>query len=323
MEGELKAARTPRISIVIVAWNALHFLRPCLRSLDQPAPFSDIEIFVVDNGSTDGSADAVAAEFPAVRLIRETENRGYPAANNIALRTILAEGRSDFVILLNSDTIVLDRTVDLLADYLAGHPGVAAVLPALVLPDGRFQVGPCGYLPTARALFGYFFGLNKIFPVTSRSFFIDQKAVSRRVPFLPVEWLSGACLALRRETIERIGLMSEDYFFYAEDLDWGRRMKDAGLVLHYWPGARVVHHHGVTYQDIIGKTNTAWLRMLFQYMKKERGRSEYLLGRSFAVLGFLFRTVGRVVLSFPWAAKASRRKIRDAFRFFTFSLTGV
>lgn len=277
----------------------------------------------MDNGSTDGSADAVAAEFPAVRLIRETENRGYPAANNIVLQIILAERRSDVVILLNSDTIVQDRAIDRLADYLAGHPGVAAVLPALVLPDGRFQVGACGHLPTARSLFDYFFGLHKILPVRSRSFFIDQKAVSRRVPFLAVEWLSGACLTLRRETIERIGLMSEDYFFYAEDLDWGRRMKDAGLVLHYWPGARIVHHHGVTYQDIIGKTNTAWLRMLFQYMKKERGRSEYLLGRSFAVLGFFLRTVGRVVLSFPWTGKTSRRKIREAFRFFTFSLTGV
>jgi GT2 family glycosyltransferase len=265
----------------------------------------------------------VAAEFPQVRLIRESENRGYPAANNIALRTILAEKTADIVVLMNSDLAAEDRAVDRLAGHLAEHPAAAAVLPALILPDGRFQVGACGYLPTAWTLFNYFFGLHKIFPVRARSFFIDQKGVSRRVPFLAVEWLSGACLAVRRETIERIGLMSEDYFFYAEDLDWGRRMKGAGLTLHYLPSVRVVHYHGATYQDILRETNTAWLRMLFQYLRRERGLTEYVLGRAFAAAGFFLRTIAHTVGAFPWTRKASRRKIREVFRFFTFSLTGT
>jgi N-acetylglucosaminyl-diphospho-decaprenol L-rhamnosyltransferase len=317
--------------VVIVAWNVRPFLEACLRSIfdhDGPgdpgaSPGSGVEVFVVDNGSTDGSAEMIAEEFPRVRLIREPKNRGYPAANNIALRAILAEKTADVVILMNSDIVARDHAVDRLAGHLARHPGVAAVLPALVLPDGRFQIGVGGFLPTAGTLFSYFFGLHKLFPVRARSLFIDQKSVAKRVPYLSVEWLSGACLAVRREAVERIGLMSEDYFFYAEDLDWGRRMKAAGLTLRYWPGVRVVHHHGATYQDVYREVNTAWLRMLFRYVRAERGRADYVLSRLFASAGFLARTIAHAARSFPWTRKASRRKVREVFRFFVFSLTGV
>ncbi len=334
MSGVSGASRRPRVSIVIVAWNALGYIRPCLDSVlgpalekhpGGPAPGlenADVEVFVVDNGSTDGTADAVAAAYPRVRLIRLGENRGYPAANNVAFRTILAEGSADVVVLLNADVVIADRAIERLADYLASRPGVAAALPALVLANGRFQAGACGFLPTAGTLFTYFFGIHVLRPLRARGFFIHQKGVAKRVPYHPVEWLSGACLALRRETIERVGPMCEDYFFYAEDLDWGRRMKAAGLVLHYLPEVRVLHHHGATYQGC-REINVAWLRMLFKYLRAERGRPEYLLGRAFAAAGFFLRTIAYVVRFFPWTRKASRRKIREVFRFFTFSLTGT
>jgi len=331
MDGSESSGRPLRAAVIIVAWNALAFLRACLRSISPdsgsrgPGPFPavELEVFVVDNGSTDGSADMVASEFPGVRLIREPENRGYPAANNIALRLVLAERRADIVVLLNADVVAEGRAVERLAGYLAARPEVAAALPALVLPDGRFQAGACGALPTALTLFNYFFGLHKVFPLRAPSFFIDQAAVSRRVGRLSVEWLSGACLAVRRSAVERIGLLNEEYFFYAEDLDWGRRMTRAGMALHYWPGVRVIHFHGATYQNVLREINTAWLRMLFQYLRAERGRTEYLLGRGFAACGFLLRAAARTVLGFPWTGRARRRKIREAFRFFTFSLTGV
>jgi hypothetical protein len=330
--------RTPRVAVVVVAWNSLPFLKTCLRAItgtgetvsqDSPAsarvrPVSDpFEVFVVDNGSSDGTADWVAAEYPRVRLIRGDMNRGYPAGNNVALRLILAERSADVVLLLNSDVMADGPTVRSLARYLAERPEVGAVIPSLVLPDGGYQIGACGFLPTARTLFDYFFLLHKLRPLRSRGLFIDQASVSKRVPFLRVEWLSGACVAIRREAFERIGLLNEEYFFYAEDLDWGRRMQDSGMALHYWPGARVVHYHGMTYQEVLRETNTTWLRMLFRYMWTERGPVEYLLGRGFAAAGFLFRTAAHAVLGFPWARKESRRKIRDVFRFFVYSLTGI
>lgn len=331
MNEPVSEGRTPRVAVVVVAWNSLPFLKTCLAAITGggEAPSRDVraadpfEIFVVDNGSSDGTADWVAAEYPGIRLIRGDRNRGYPAGNNIALRLILAERSADVVLLLNSDVIADGPTVRRLAGYLEERPEVGAVIPSLVLPDGGSQIGACGFLPTARTLFDYFFFLHKLCPLRSRGIFIDQPSVSKRVPFLRVEWLSGACVAIRREAFEKIGLLNEEYFFYAEDLDWGGRMKDSGLALHYWPGVGVVHYHGMTYQEVLRETNTTWLRMLFHYMWTERGPVEYLLGRGFASAGFLLRTAAHAALGFPWARKASRRKIRDVFRFFIYSLTGI
>jgi N-acetylglucosaminyl-diphospho-decaprenol L-rhamnosyltransferase len=325
MNGPDREDGAPRIAVIIVAWNSLPFLKTCLQAIAAapgPAPAGPFEIFVVDNGSSDGTQDWVAAEYPRVRLIRGSENLGYPAANNIALRLILEERTAGTVLLLNSDVVADARTIEALAAYLSNRPQVGAVLPALVLPDGSFQIGACGFLPRARTLFDYFFALHKIRPVRSRGLFIDQAAVARRLPFLPVEWLSGACVALRREAFERIGLLNEEYFFYAEDLDWGRRMTEAGMALHYWPGVSVTHHHGMTYQEVLRETNIAWLRMLFHYLRTERGPFEYVLGRGFAVAGFALRTAAHSILLFPWRRPADRRKIRDVFRFFVYSFIG-
>jgi hypothetical protein len=338
MDETAREGWTPRVAVVVVAWNSLPFLKTCLGAITGrgggPSPdgaasspklsgAEPFEIFVVDNGSSDGTADWVAAEYPDVRLIRGDRNRGYPAGNNIALRRILAERTAGIVLLLNSDVMADGPTVRSLAAYLTDRPEVGAVMPALVLPDGSHQIGACGFLPTARTLFDYFFFLHKLRPLRSRGLFIDQPSVSKRVPFLRVEWLSGACVAVRREAFERIGLLNEEYFFYAEDLDWGRRMQGSGMALHFWPGARVVHHHGMTYQEVLRETNTTWLRMLFRYLWAERGPVEYALGRAFAAAGFLLRTAAHIVLKFPWTRKGSRRKIRDVFRFFVYALTGI
>ncbi|MCX6563171.1 MAG: glycosyltransferase [Candidatus Aminicenantes bacterium] len=120
------ASQAPRVSIVIVVWNALEFLRPCLRSIFAPgSDRSNTELFVVDNGSTDGTADRVAAEFPQVRLIRRAENLVSPAANNIALRVILAERSADVVILLNSDVVWISFFHDMLNSRFGPYPGCA------------------------------------------------------------------------------------------------------------------------------------------------------------------------------------------------------
>jgi len=323
MDIDRQPKRVPRLSVVIVTWNARDFLRDCLESVycETSPPAVEFEIFVVDNGSVDGSADMVAAEFPSVRLIRNRENLGFPKANNMALEQIVREGRSDLITLVNSDMVITERAIEKMAACLGANPDVAAVGPAFLLPDGRFQVGTGGYLPTARTMFNYFFFIFKVFPLRARGFFIEQAAFAEKEGLVPVEWLSGGCLTIRRETVERIGLLDENYFFYAEDLSWGRRMKREGFRLAYFPQAKVVHFHGVTYRTVYAEVNTKWLRMLFQYIRKDRGEFDYRLVRIFSVGGYFFRllffTAGYLIRRTP----AARQKLREIWRFFIFSLT--
>jgi len=313
-----------KLSIIIVTWNARDFLRDCLASIyrDTSPSAVDFEVFVVDNGSADGSPDMVAAEFPAVRLIRNSENLGFPKANNMALEVILREKCSSLITLLNSDMVVKDRAVEKMAACLNVNPAIAAVGPAFLLPDGRFQVGTGGFLPTARTMFSYFFFLFKIFPRRSKSFYFDQAALAGVSGVIPVEWLSGGCLTIRRDVVERIGPMDEVYFFYGEDLEWGRRMKRHGFRPAYFPSAQVVHYHGVTYKTVLSEVNTKWLRMLFHFVRTERGRFEYCLVRAFASAGFFLRLIFFAAARLFRPTAASRQKLREVRRFFIFSLTG-
>jgi len=324
MNFKVQLNRVPRLSVVIVTWNARDFLRDCLESIyRETAPSAvDFEVFVVDNGSDDGTADMVAGDFPAVRLIRNSENLGFPKANNMVLEIILREKRSDLITLVNSDMVITGRAIEKMAAFMSENSGMAAVGPALLLPDGRFQVGTGGYLPTALTMFNYFFFFFKIFPRRVKSFFIEQAALAKKGGLVPVEWLTGGSLTIRRETVERIGPMDEVYFFYGEDLEWGRRMKRKGLRLGYLPLAQVVHYHGVTYKTVLSEANTKWLRMLFHFVRTDRGPLEYALVRVFAVGGYFIRFSFFAVDYLLRRTPEAKYKLREIGRFFIFSLTG-
>ena len=309
-----------RVSVIVVTWNARDFLRACLRSLAAETPALSLDVHVVDNASTDGTGRMVEDEFPGVRLTKNPGNQGFARANNIALRRVLEEGRSDYILLLNADVAVLDRAVERLVEYLDAHPGAGAAGPALVLPGGKLQAGVGGFLPSALSGLAYFLFLARVFPGTSEPLFIDQAAVGRSGKPKRVEWLSGACLLVRRRTVERTGLLNEDFFFYLDDIDWGKRMGERGIALHYIPWIRVLHDHGVTYRRVLKKFNTEWLDMLFEYVRGERGPGEAFLFRGIAVLGFLSRLVYYGVRSAARADAERRYKLAETAAFLRFSL---
>ena len=317
-----EASDMAKLAVVIVNRDAKPFLRECLRSVFGETRGLSLDVYVVDNASADGSPDMVREEFPAVRLIQSGSSLGFAAANNIALRLFLEGGEWDYVLLLNSDAVILDRALERMNDYLERHPDVGVVGPALVLPDGSFQTGTGGWLPSAWTGFNYFFFLHKLFPRTSASIFLDQRAFSldrkSGEAGTSVEWLSGACLLLRREVLQKIGLLDEGYYFYGEDIDWGRRMTNMGIRLRYLPSVRVRHYQGVSFGSRRG-VNTLWLRMLYKYVERERGRGEYLLFRLFSVAGFSLRLV---LYSLACLLKMGpgRRKIREAVGFLAFGL---
>jgi len=226
------------ISVVIVGWNARHYLELCLESLAEAPPRRSMEILLVDNASTDGSAEMTEARFPHVKLIRSTENLGFAKGNNVAIRQ--CQGR--YIALVNPDVIVLPGCLDGLADFLDQHPKAGNVGPRVFNPD-MTQQSTCRRFPTlwnnfcsATALASKFTG-SRFFAGEHMFFFPHDRT-------LAVDVLVGCFSMIRREAFEAVGLLDEDLFMYGDDVDWCRRCWNAGWEVVFFPGARAIHDRG-------------------------------------------------------------------------------
>lgn len=314
-----------KIAVVIAAWNLRDCLRECLASIVREARVHPCAVTVVDNGSTDGSAEMAAREFPDVRVIRNADNTGFVRASNLGARRAMEEDRPEYLLFLNADAVLCEGAPDRLADYLDAHPGVAAAGPLLVLPDGRFQPGPAGFKPTLGSALAYFSFAGRVLPAASRPLFVDPRAAARRGGRpVRVGWLSGACLMVRTDTIRRVGLMNEEYFLYADDIEWGGRLNGPGRDLHLLPSVRAIHRHGITIKKNAGGFNTVWLDQLFRHVRKTRGPAETALFRLTAAAGFGLRAavhaVRALVPSGPLEMKG--RQVREMLAYAEFSLSG-
>ncbi|HEY3230685.1 MAG TPA: glycosyltransferase [Roseiflexaceae bacterium] len=267
----------PSLAIVIVNYNTRDLLRDCLRSIAAGALRCAPEIWVVDNASSDGSAAMVRAEFPHVGLIASAHNGGYAYANNLALREILgwtatddrhkgatyraptnteesrAENqssnqkskiknqKSDYVLLLNSDTAVPPGALDALIDYLEAHPDVGACGPKLLLADGSLDLACRRSFPTPEVAFYRITGLSRLFPHSPRfgrynMTFLDPDIETE------VDAVVGACMLVRAPVVREVGLLDEAFFMYGEDLDWAYRIKQYGWRIMYVPSV-TIHHY--------------------------------------------------------------------------------
>jgi GT2 family glycosyltransferase len=243
------------LSIVVLNWNGRALLLDCLRSLEREvrsrrdAGRLDTEVLVVDQAYSDGSVQAVAAEFPAAELVALPANLGFAAGNNAGLRR--ARGR--YVALLNNDTQVLPDALERCVRHLDAHPEVGLVGPQLLNPDGSKQnsvhnvpgllteVVPRGVLET-------------LFP---RRF--PSKRYEHAGP-LEGEGVLGACMVVRREVLERVGPLPEDYFFFLEETDWCWRIRRAGWRIHHLPDARVIHAHSAAAKRLPAETRSITAR---------------------------------------------------------------
>ncbi len=260
---------TPTLSIIILSWNVRELLRACLRSVVRSqesnesreprngvdaSPALISEVIVVDNASTDGSADMVATEFPQVRLIRNAENVGFARGNNIGI----AASTGRYVLLLNSDTIVPPGTLAGLIEFMDAHPQAGACSPRLLKSDGTPQAYAFGQDPTP----GYL--LRRTF---SRLLFHRPLHDWGIAEVIEVEWVSGACLLARRAAIEQVGGLDEAMFMYFEDTDWCRRMRLAGWQVYYMPTVAITHIGGAGLKQNPA-ARTAYYRSLEHFYKK-------------------------------------------------------
>jgi GT2 family glycosyltransferase len=238
------------LSIIIVSFNARADLERCLESLHAAPPAAPDEILVVDNGSTDGSADAVR-RWPDVKLIETGANLGFARANNIGIRA--SEGAN--ILLLNSDTVVPAGAIDRLIAELDGHDEVAVVGPRLVDAGGRAElsfgrmIGPLNELRQKRLL---------------RSGAVKDLTRQRHYP----DWVSGACLLVRRADAEAVGGLDERYFMYTEDVDFCAAIRARGRKILFTPDVEVVHLRGRSAASAPAATRDHYRRSQLAFYEK-------------------------------------------------------
>lgn len=258
--GNSRMTALPSLTIVIVNHNAREHLEACLESLNSAPPAIPHEIVVVDNASVDGSAAAVRARWPAVMVIELQINTGFAAGNNAGIRAT----RGDLVLLLNNDTVVPAGAIDALVARLLAHPEAAVAGPRLVDADGRVElsfgpmISPWGELRQKMTMALH---ARRVGPVTA---WVERAASRER----QVDWVSGACLLVRRAAAERAGLLDERFFLYTEDVDFCAAIRARGGAVIFTPDARIVHLRGRSRATAPAAMNVAYRRSHLAFYEK-------------------------------------------------------
>ncbi|MCK5271062.1 MAG: glycosyltransferase family 2 protein [Sedimentisphaerales bacterium] len=273
------------VSVVIVNWNTKALLHDCLVSVLEQAGDVDYEIIVVDNASSDGSADMVQSDFPDVTLVVELANRGYAAGVNAGIR--VAQGR--YVLVLNSDILFCDAAIARTVRYADTHPE-AAVVGCQVRENQEKAQMTCFGFPGLLNLFLRVSGLAMCFK-KNRFFGREDMRWWQRDTEREVDVISGMFMLVRRKAIDEVGLMDEDYFLYCEETDWCYRFSRAGWKMLFWPGASIIHLDGGGHSS---KTDRLKLKIQMQKSILLFLQKHY---------GIVASCAGRVLLSFHAACK--------------------
>jgi len=273
------------VSISIVSWNTKDLLRQCLESVFANLDGVDAEVIVVDNASSDSSADMVEREFPQAALIRCASNLGFARANNIAYA--LSSGK--YFLLLNSDTIVLPGAVVGLTRLMDDDPDVGAAAPKLLNPDGSLQRS-CSCFPSALTEFFDAAYLSKLLP-GNRLFGRYAMSYWDFSEVREVDFAGGSCLMLRRKALEEVGLLDERYFMYTEEADLCYRLKQAGWKVVYTPQARIVHLGGQSARQRPVEMTVELPVSRHQFIRKYRGPFQAALFRGVVAAGGVCRII--------------------------------
>ncbi|MEO6708712.1 MAG: glycosyltransferase family 2 protein [Planctomycetota bacterium] len=250
------------VAVVIPAWNTRELLASCLLALERSSV--PVEIVVVDNHSSDGSADMVEREYPRVKLVRNLENRGFAAASNQGI----ASTSAPFVLLLNTDTEVAPDAIERLLRFLEQNPAYAGAAPRLVNPDGSTQRA-CMNFPVLSTALWFATPLERWFPHSAeleryfaRSFDHEHDSDVDQPP--------AAALLLRRAALERVGLLDESMFLFFNDVDLSKRLAAAGWRSRFLRDARVVHVGGASTRQL-GERLERWHLDRLRYYRKHHG----------------------------------------------------
>jgi GT2 family glycosyltransferase len=282
-----------KLSIVIVNYNVEFFLEQCLYSVRRSLQGIDGEVFVVDNNSVDGSLKMLAKKFPEVKVIANKENVGFSRANNQAIRISTGE----YVLLLNPDTVVEDDTFAKCIAFMDSHPDAGGLGVKMVDGKGNFLPESKRGLPTPAAAFYKMFGIAKLFPHNKRFAHYYMGHLSNEETN-EVEILAGAFMLMRRETLDKVGLLDETFFMYGEDIDLSYRITQGGYKNYYFPETRIIHYKG----ESTKKTSVNYVLVFYKAMeifaKKHFGQKRAFWFSFFINLAIYFKAFLALVSQF-------------------------
>lgn len=271
------------LSIIIVSWNVRELLQNCLRSVLAETNLT-LQIIVVDSASTDGSPEMIAEQFPQVELVACQENVGFPGGNNLGLAR--ANGR--YILLLNPDTTVHGDALSKMVSYLQQNPKVGVVAPQLLNEDGSVQSSRRRF-PTLRTAFFESTWLQPYAPqAVLDDYFVRDVADGETAV---VEWVMGACLMTRQEVVAQVGGLDEKYFMYSEELDYCRRIHEAGWQVVYYPQAQVTHLSGKSSEQAVTQRHINFNRAKLRYFRKYHGRLAAGILRLFLLKSYFWQLI--------------------------------
>ena len=295
-----------KISAVVVSYNTKELTLDCLRVMGESLAGFSSEIFVVDNASTDGSAQAVQQSYPDVQVIASLANRGFGAANNLAF----AKAQGEFLLLLNSDAFPRPNAVATLVDFLDTHPEVGVIGPKLLNPDGSLQQSCFRFTTPLQAWLENLWISRWLSVNSSLGDYQGWDYSAERA----VDFCIGACLLVRREVYARVGGFDEQFFMYQEEADWQRRITAGGWRVMFTPKAEVMHIAGASGKNEPVLINNHFFESLDKYLLKHHGLVGFLLLRAAMLVGSLIRGIGWSVVAL-WPARrqhAGKRALHHA-----------
>jgi GT2 family glycosyltransferase len=288
------------LSVIVVNWNTKDFLLQCLGSIYQFVKGLEKEVIVVDNGSIDGSLVAARERFPETMFIENQINLGFAEANNQALSLL----KGKYILLLNPDTRMKEGNIESLLSFMDSHPEAGIVGAQLLNADGSKQNSIANFPSLATEL------LNKsllrwLFPKT-----FPGKERDYSEP-IEVDSVIGACMMVRREAVDQIGLLDEDYFLFLEETDWCYRMKKAGWKIYHVPQAEVYHFQGKSAEKMKKRAKVEFFRSRYHFFKKNKGNLQWfiLLTGLIVRLGFELLAMTIACLITLFTIKGWRKKL--------------
>jgi GT2 family glycosyltransferase/lipopolysaccharide/colanic/teichoic acid biosynthesis glycosyltransferase len=275
-----------KISIIIVNYNVKAFLEQALESVNRALEGIPSEAIVVDNNSIDGSVQMLNSRFKDVQVIASKENLGFSGGNNLALSKAVGE----FIVLLNPDTLVQEDTFCKLLEFFENTPDASAATCKILNPDGTFSIDCRHSIPTPSTAFWKLIGLNKVFP-KSKIFgrynltYLDENET------YPVEAVSGSFMMIKKEVVDKTGLLDETFFMYCEDIDYCHRINLQGGKIYYVPDTQIVHYKGESSKANNLDYVITFNRSLYQFYKKHYQQKYFYPFKWFILLGVIFRGI--------------------------------
>jgi GT2 family glycosyltransferase len=289
------------LTVLIVSYNAKIHLKNCLQSLYEKTSHRPLEVMVVDNASTDGSLPMITRDFPEVVTIGSPDNLGFAGGNNLGMR----EAKGDYVLLLNNDAFVKSGAVDTMLGIMKERPDVGVLGPLLRNEDGSVQIS-YGDMINFRAEASQKL-LSKFYEGGNRFFrgYIEKRSKQEAFP----DWVSGACMMLRTELLDKVGYFDDCFFMYTEEVDYCQRVRHAGYRVLYTPEAEVIHLRGKSTEANPEKATFEYRRSQLYFYKKHYGRGKvrflkvYLLlkiGAKWMLGGRAQRRLQRMLFDLVW-----------------------